>query len=412
MKPALRDEFSQQRRTLFGRGRIGLHILLWLIVIAVCYPYAQSFSRGLMVGVSVARNSDSTDGATVRIGPRDTKEPDSAAIRNLQEQLKKPLEHQSWIVRDACVSVVVAGVVVYTFLLFVIPYARYRRQKRVYYVFLILLLALMVAVMIASALSLAVLISARRNGAASGDLGPMIHIMLGGILVLMITGLFFSFYYFLDLYDQQKTLDRYAEVFRAKMVAETSFLKMQINPHFLFNSLNNIYALTLGGSPQAPVVAGRLKELVNYMLEECSHETVPLEGELDFLKNYLALEQLRNLQEQVTISCAIRGSAEGLNIAPLLLVNFIENAFKHGVKAGIDHAEVRIRIDIVGRMLSMEVFNTRPEGMSTQEGAIREAGGIGIRNVKRRLQILYPRKHALRINDGGAGYTVHLNVQL
>ncbi len=137
-------------------------------------------------------------------------------------------------------------------------------------------------------------------------------------------------------------------------------MKTQINPHFLFNTLNNIYSLALRQSDDAPVIARQLKELSQYMLYDCTRDMVPLSGEVTFLNNYVSLEQLRNKQEDIDIRLDIKGETEGKQIAPLLLVNFIENAFKHGVKSGIDRAFVQINPFIMDDLLSMEVTNSRP----------------------------------------------------
>src|SRR5215217_6060899 len=131
----------------------------------------------------------------------------------------------------------------------------------------------------------------------------------------MLTANFFSFYYFIDLYDQQKGLNRYQQVFTDKLQAETNFLKTQINPHFLFNTLNNIYSLTLSKSDDAPRITEQLKELISYMVNDCALDMVPLSGEINFLRNYIALEQLRNRQDNTIIELEIKGNTGGREIA-------------------------------------------------------------------------------------------------
>jgi two-component system LytT family sensor kinase len=407
MSPALKEEFRQQRVALFGRRRYLIHILLWMLVIGMSYPYAKEFSRGFAMGTAGLPAGDTV----ISVAPANAVSLKSNS-RKVSKQFRDAFNNRRWLIFDAVFSVALAALLVYSFLLYAIPYARFRQRKRLLFFAFIVLAALFIVTVLG--ISIAIGLIEGGEGRASGEKGlaAVIHMLLCAILVCVITVTFFSFYYFIDLYDQQKSLDRYRSVFAAKMQAETSFLKMQINPHFLFNSLNNIYALTLNRSPQAPVIAGRLRELVNYMLNECSQETVPVADELNFLRNYIALEQLRNTQEHVRITYEVRGEDDQLRMAPLLLVNFIENAFKHGVKAGVEPASVRVRIDIIGRALSMEVFNTKPVAVPEQSLAIRDAGGIGIRNVRRRLQILYPGRHSLKINDTAKGYSVHLNLEL
>jgi sensor histidine kinase YesM len=404
MKPALKEAFRQQHHAVFGNRRYWFHIVLWLLVVLVSFPYTSDFSQGFIMGVSVGPDQNS---ATVADKPSDPS-------GKLSSHFTDIFKDRSVLVADTVSGLVGAAIVIYVFLLVIIPYARYRQKKRILLFYLFLLLFLLFGAVFGTAVLWGILESRaqKMSGGAQSTYFPMAHIVLVGILVFITTAAFFSVYYFLELYDQQKTLNRYRQVFAARMQAETNFLKMQINPHFLFNSLNNIYALTLAQSPQAPVIARRLKELVHYMLDECTQETVPLSGELDFLKNYIALEQLRNSEEQVRINYEVRGEPDNLHIAPLLLVNFIENAFKHGVKAGVEVAEIRVRIDIVGRMLAMEVYNTKPPTTGKRQLAVKEAGGIGIQNVKRRLQILYPGRYSLRINDSQKGYFVYLNAQL
>jgi LytS/YehU family sensor histidine kinase len=223
---------------------------------------------------------------------------------------------------------------------------------------------------------------------------------------------YFSLYYFLDLYDQQKSLNKYRKVFTEKLEAETNFLKTQINPHFLFNTLNNIYSLTLSQSSDAAFITRQLKNLITYMLQDCTNDLVPLTGEIAFLKNYITLEQLRNKQEQIDIQLTIKGESGNKKIAPLLLINFVENAFKHGVKAGISNAFVKINLLIMGHVLALEIVNSKPEQIEDQQKSVKEDGGIGIQNVSRRLDILYPHRHKLRISESKKEYSVYLSIDL
>jgi LytS/YehU family sensor histidine kinase len=224
--------------------------------------------------------------------------------------------------------------------------------------------------------------------------------------------LFFSLYYFLDLYDQQKNLNQYRQLLTQKLEAETNFLKTQINPHFLFNTLNNIYSLTLSQSTDAAHITRQLKDLITYMLQDCSKDVVLLSGEIEFLSNYIDLEKLRNKQEQAKIQLNIHGVVGEQKIAPLLLVNFVENAFKHGVKAGVDNAFVNIDLQVMNNMLTVEIVNSKPAAASHPDKAVKEEGGIGIQNVKRRLNILYPNRHRLSITESKTEFSVYLSIDL
>ncbi len=184
--------------------------------------------------------------------------------------------------------------------------------------------------------------------------------------------------------------------------AELSFLRSQINPHFLFNSLNNIYSLVYDHSPNAlPAIAG-LSELLRYMLYD-NKELVPLEKELAYIEKYIGLQKLR-FEHPVEAQLQVKGNISAVTIAPLLLVPFIENAFKHG-----DFAEGGRGLDAslyaVGNKVYFYCFNTK--GLGQKDAG----GGIGLANIQRRLQLLYPGRHALQIEDNQHSFTVNLELQ-
>lgn len=388
MKAELKNEFRQQRKTIFGNNRYWFHIAIWLIVIFLAViqiklEFDTRFKSGFHDGY-----------ISVNVNMKD------AGSQSLK--LDKKLSFYS-----VSLGAVASASMVYTYLLFIIPLARYRRQKRV----LILGLLSNVAIWGISLIVVGIIagyMSMSKDKA--GDIGMSIGIVAS--LSAVITGYFFALYYFIDLYDQQRNLNRYQQIFTDKLQAETTFLKTQINPHFLFNTLNNIYSLALNQSDDAPVITSQLKELVQYMLEDCAKDSVPLSGEINFLKNYISLEKLRNKQEQVTIQLNINGETGNKEIAPLLLINFIENAFKHGVKSGIENAYVNINIYLMGNVISMDIANSKPLTAEAENLAIRNDGGIGIRNVCRRLEILYPNRHKLKINQSAKEYNVHLTIEL
>ena len=209
---------------------------------------------------------------------------------------------------------------------------------------------------------------------------------------------FIAFYYFLDIYDHQKKIRRLEEYKTQKIALEGSFLKSQINPHFLFNTMNNIYALSLKKSPQTPVIIERLESLLHYMLYECKSDLVPLENEFTFTNSYIALEKLRHKEEQCKISIDIKGDASAHQIAPLLLINFLENAFKHGTKTSFGKSWINMKIEISKREFHFNLQNSKPT-KPVHQAFSEYRGGIGLKNVKRRLEILYPRRHQLFINN-------------
>lgn len=191
--------------------------------------------------------------------------------------------------------------------------------------------------------------------------------------------------------------------------SELKLLKSQINPHFLFNTLNSLYALTLKKSDLAPEIVLKLSEMMRYMLYECNEKEVFLEKEINYMKNYLELERLRH-GTKIDIHLKIDGEIGDEKIAPLLLMPFIENSFKHGINNHINKGFVNLELGIFNSRLEMELTNSKAPSMPK----IREkkSGGIGLANVKRRLQILYPKSHDLSIEESPFDYKIHLTLQL
>lgn len=190
---------------------------------------------------------------------------------------------------------------------------------------------------------------------------------------------------------------------------ELKFLKTQINPHFLFNSLNNLYALTLKKSDNAPEIVLKLSNILRYVLYEGTAQRVPLTKEIEYLQDYLELERLR-LGGRATIKFETEGNLFGCQIEPMLFINFLENSFKHGVStdAGISWVHILLSVDKEQKILEMKIENSKPE----KPDIIRQHGGIGLENVKKRLMLLYPDTHTLNIEDKKNTYIVHLKLLL
>ena len=188
------------------------------------------------------------------------------------------------------------------------------------------------------------------------------------------------------------------------MQTELNFLKSQINPHFLFNTLNSLYALTLKKSDSAPEVVIKLSEMMRYMLYECNEPLVPLSKEVNYIRNYLDLERLRH--KNLDIKFEVEGIVGDLQIAPLIFIAFIENAFKHGASNHISDGFVHIHIYLDGSELNLYVENSKPEQQPSQDH--RRSGGIGLVNVRRRLDILYKKNYNLEVHDKPNTYGVNL----
>ncbi len=205
------------------------------------------------------------------------------------------------------------------------------------------------------------------------------------------------------LMQLKQTEQRAREVENAQLRTELSFLHAQINPHFLFNSLNTIYSLALKKSDSAPAAVLKLSHLLRYVIDDANRESVPLEQEVSYLNNYIDLQKLRSTSSLV-INFTVTGNINSTQIAPLLLLPFVENAFKYG----ISNQEVS-PIDItLEKTVSTLVFSVQNKKFEQGE---KDSTGIGINNVKRRLQLLYPDKHKLQIDDEPNTYFIKLTIQ-
>lgn len=199
---------------------------------------------------------------------------------------------------------------------------------------------------------------------------------------------------------------------------ELSFLRMQIQPHFLFNTLNNIYGMVLDNQRAADSVT-KLSELLRFSLSGSKQEWVSLKEEILFLTNYIDLERIRHRPEKVQIKCTFSAAtAEKQKIKPLLLVNFIENAFKHGVNANVGTSWVDIQLTADEKSIRFYIANSRPLTVDNKgnnvhardRGRQEESSGIGLANVRRRLELEYFGKHVLSVKETDEYYVVELTL--
>ncbi|MDB5243398.1 MAG: signal transduction histidine kinase LytS, partial [Spirosoma sp.] len=181
---------------------------------------------------------------------------------------------------------------------------------------------------------------------------------------------------------------------QAKTTSELSFLKAQINPHFFFNTLNNIYALTLVDVELARDALHRLSRMMRYVLYETQNGTASLSKEVSFVGDYIQLMQLR-LTDKVTVTLNTPSPLHDQPIAPMLLLPFVENAFKHGVSA-LQPSLIAINIQQEQNKLLLEVRNTL---FMDKNHSLEAGSGIGLTNTRRRLDLLYPGQYALHINE-------------
>ncbi|MBO0931771.1 sensor histidine kinase [Fibrella aquatilis] len=200
--------------------------------------------------------------------------------------------------------------------------------------------------------------------------------------------------------------NRWRETERERLNAELSYLKAQINPHFLFNTLNSIYSLAIIESPGTASAIVQLSSFLRYVIAEAHKDRVALSHELAYISQYIALQKLR-LADTIPVQYSTRGDANGLQIAPLILISFIENAFKYGASPE-DPSPIAIAIDITAQGLHCRVFNKKVQLFTPAT----VANGIGLTNTKNRLNLLYPSRHQLIINDEPTSYTVDLILTL
>jgi two-component system, LytTR family, sensor histidine kinase AlgZ len=192
---------------------------------------------------------------------------------------------------------------------------------------------------------------------------------------------------------------------KEKVNAELQLLKAQVHPHFLFNTLNNIYSYSLERSPKTPQMILKLSSLLSYMLYECKVNDVLLEKEIEIMKNYIDLEKER-YGNRLEISINIEGDIQDKFVAPLLFLPFLENAFKHGTSEQLEKPWLSMDISVKNYQLHCKIINSKNDIPLPHEN------GIGISNVQKRLAYLYPEKHELKLNDEGNYFIVSLLLDL
>jgi sensor histidine kinase YesM len=188
------------------------------------------------------------------------------------------------------------------------------------------------------------------------------------------------------------------------LVLQLESLKAQLHPHFLFNTLNSIYGMSLTGNKETPAFILRLSDMMRYILYDCRHHKVPLEKDIEFLMNYIEMEKKR--YPEADIQFAQSGESTGKTVAPLLFIPFIENSFKHGAHRVTDNGFIRGTLHVADSYCSFNMHNDF--FAAPQQGP--QYGGVGIENVKKRLQLYYPGKHEVTINRNNDIFEVELKI--
>lgn len=211
-----------------------------------------------------------------------------------------------------------------------------------------------------------------------------------------------------DLRNKEKQINRLE---REKLDAELQALRAQLDPHFLFNSLNNVYSLALDADEKVPTYLLRLSDNLRYMLYECQAREVPLEKELEYIQNYLELQRLK-VGPEVRIDLEVKGKLDNKQVAPLLFIPFIENSFKHGLRGPVKAARIDILLDCGEDSLFFRISNTISTARSDSGNQLPKVGGIGLENVRKRLELLYPGQHQLQIRPESDRFEVQLKLNL
>ncbi|GJM28043.1 MAG: hypothetical protein DHS20C17_06780 [Cyclobacteriaceae bacterium] len=234
----------------------------------------------------------------------------------------------------------------------------------------------------------------------------VLELVIGEVYV---QGFITAFKFLLDWGKSQKKM---RQLERTNYKTELAFLRSQIQPHFFFNTLNNLYSLTLDKSDLAPETVLKLSELMSYVIYEGKQRKVHLSKEVSYIQNYLDLEKLR-FGKRLNICFKISGQVSSHNVPPLLLLPFIENSFKHGCGDGIEEIKINIRLDIDDSLITFTVQNQKYDQLNASSpNPYHHEGhnGVGIENIKRRLKLIYGRNYHLNIQDEPELYTVTLKI--
>ena len=208
---------------------------------------------------------------------------------------------------------------------------------------------------------------------------------------------------FISFNRKQRRLSKIEE---EKKSMELKVLKNQLNPHFLFNTLNNLYTLTLKKDNKAPEIIAKLSEILDYILYRCTEDFVSIMKEIELLENYVTLEKLRYNENRLSISFT-QEIDKNIQIIPLILLTFVENAFKHGVINETEKASIHLNLKTVNQQIIFTIANTKPQNEASTKVSKQQ---IGLENVSKQLDLLYPKKHVLEIHESQEWFNVKLTL--
>lgn len=286
--------------------------------------------------------------------------------------------------------------VTYLFNYFLIP--RYLLQGRyaifLLYSFYTLLIALLLEMMVAL-LTFLVMTQLRMSDMSPASID--IFFLMASLLMVVFLGIAIK----MVLHWRQSRED-YQKLMRERVEAELRFLKLQLNPHFLFNTLNNLYYLASTKSDKAPQAILQLSEILDYVMQSGKTSFVPLEAELKQVDNYIALEMLR-YEDRTQVSKTYAGPTESMQIVPMTMLTLLENAFKHGVMPVADKSWITVKVEVLKNELNINISNSI--SCNTQ------GKGIGLENLKSQLNYLYGERQRLRTSTQSNQFIVELNIK-
>jgi len=210
-----------------------------------------------------------------------------------------------------------------------------------------------------------------------------------------------------EWFSQEDAKFKLSKIEREKVEIELKALRAQVNPHFLFNSLNVLYSLALKNAKETPELIIKLSDILRYVIYDSNKEKVSIKSEVELINNYLSLQEHRI--DKTSIVSFETDIQNDIKIAPMLFLPLVENSFKHGVKGDISNTYVNIKIKTTNKILYFEIENNKGTVENTDE---KKDGGIGLANIKKRLHLLYANNHILKIKDDENKFKVSLKINL
>jgi two-component system LytT family sensor kinase len=229
-------------------------------------------------------------------------------------------------------------------------------------------------------------------------------VIIEAVNIYLIVALYTMFYFLRAWYEQQRLAQ---ELLRDKAFAQLELLKNQVQPHFIFNTLNNIYSLSLKNSPRTSDLIYRLSSLLSYMLYDSRQEFIPVSKEMEYIHNYIELEKIR-YGERLDVAVNCFDAVDQFTIPPLLILPLVENSFKHGVSNDVGNSWIRVDVTVKDDWLTVKIENSR---VADQVNGHAIYKGIGMENVKKRLEIIYPDRHEFKCMSEGQSFLTILKLK-